>query len=141
MMEKFQLFLAIVGAITLLWLVYKAVKGIFVFMGGMLEAAFRDKFPDDFMMHFGWIISEMKTRGYKKVDVMDAGGENPGVLMRNMKTGNEMEIRLRAPLFTNNGYSIVVSNHGNNTAIVMQDTASEENKKLLSNYLDLVRVI
>ena len=29
-----------------------------------------------------------------------------------------------------------VANHNNNTAIVMQDSASDENKKLLSKYLD-----
>ena len=32
--------------------------------------------------------------------------------------------------------SIIVANHNNNTAIVMQDSVSEENKKLLSKYLD-----
>ena len=114
MMENLQLFLAIIGSITLLWLVYKAIKGFFVLMEALVEAAFRGKFPDDFMMHFGWIVSEMKTRGYEQSDVMDAGGENPGVLMKNTENGSEMEIRLRAPLFTSNGYSIVVSNHNNN---------------------------
>ena len=32
--------------------------------------------------------------------------------------------------------SIIVANHNNKTAIVMQDSVSEENKKLLSKYLD-----
>ena len=80
----------------------------------------------------------MKSKGYSQNGMIDAGGDNPGVLMKNTETGNEMEIRLRAPLFTSNGYSIVVSNHGSNTAIVMQNTSSEGNKKLLEKYLELV---
>ena len=48
----------------------------------------------------------------------------------------EMEVRLRAPLLTTKGYSIVVANHDNNTAIVMQDSASDENKRLLEKYLE-----
>ena len=138
-MEKFQIFLMVIGAIALLWLVYKAIKGFLVLMGNMFEAAFRDKFPNDFMMHFGWIISEMKSRGYIKTGVMDVGSEYPGVLMKNSETGNEMEIRLRAPLLTDNGYSIIVSNHDNNTAIVMQDTASEDNKRFLDRYMEMAK--
>lgn len=128
---------AFIGTISLMWLVYKIVKGIPNVMGELLEAGFRSRFPFDFKMHLGWIISEMKSKGYEQTDMVDAGSENPGVLMKNTETGNEMEIRLNAPLSSDKGYSIVVSNHGNNTAIVMQDTASEENKKLLRNYLEL----
>jgi len=136
-MNVFQIFLMVIGAITIFWLVYKFVKGIPNVLGELLEAGFRDKFPFDFMMHLGWIISEMKSKGYEKTDMMDAGGENPGVLMKNMDTGNEMEIRLKAPLFSDEGYSIIVSNHDTNTAIVMQNSASEENKRLLEKYLEL----
>jgi cell division protein FtsL len=35
--------------------------------------------------------------------------------------------------------SIIVANHNNKTAIVMQDSASEENKILLRKYLDHTR--
>jgi hypothetical protein len=68
--------------------------------------------------------------------MMDAGGDYPGLLMKNEGTGDEMEIRLRAPLLSDKGYSIVVANHNNNTAIVMQDSASDDNKRLLDIFLD-----
>ncbi len=134
-MEVLQTTLMVIGAITLLWLVVKFAKGCLWFLGEMFEAGFRDKFPYDFMMHFQWIVSEMETRGYSQVNMMDAGSEYPGLMMKNGKTGIEMEIRLRAPLFSDKGYSIIVANHNNNTAIVMQDSQSVENKKLLESYV------
>ena len=88
------------------------------------------------MMHFQWIVSEMETRGYAQADMMDVGGDYPGLLMKNEGTGVEMEIRLRAPLFSDKGYSIVVANHNNHTAIVMHNSASDDNKRLLSKYLE-----
>ena len=136
-MEVLQTILMVIGAITTIWFVYKIVKGIPIVLGNILEAGFRDRFPFDFKMHLGWIISEMKSKGYEQAGVMDAGSENPGVLMKNKETGNEMEIRLRAPLSADKAYSIIVSNHDNNTSIVMQDNTSEDNKKLLEKYLDL----
>ncbi len=135
-MEILQTILMIIGAITLLWLVIKFAKGCLWFLGTMFEAGFRDKFPYDFMMHLQWIVSEMKTRGYVQAGTMDAGGDYPGLLMKNGKTGVEMEIRLRAPLFSDKGYSIIVANHNNNTAIVMQDSASDINKRFLIKYLE-----
>ena len=55
--------------------------------------------------------------------------------MKHPESGIEMEVRLRAPLLTDKGYSIIVVNHSNSTAIVMQDSASDENKKLITKYL------
>ena len=137
-MEVLQTILMVVGAITLLWVVVKFAKGCLWFLGKMFEAGFRERYPYDFMMHFQWIVSEMETRGYAQAGMMDAGGDYPGLLMKNEGTGVEMEIRLRAPLFSDKGYSIVVANHNNNTAIVMQDSASDGNKRLLSKYLELL---
>ena len=135
-MEVLQTILMVVGAITLLWLVIKFAKGCLWLLGKMFEAGFRERYPYDFMMHFQWIVSEMETRGYAQACMMDAGGDYPGLLMKNEGTGAEMEIRLRAPLFSDKGYSIVVANHNNHTAIVMQDSASDDNKRLLSKYLE-----
>ncbi len=78
----------------------------------------------------------METRGYAQAGMMDAGGDYPGLLMKNEGTGAEMEIRLRAPLFLDKGYSIFVANHNNHTTIVMQDSASDDNERLLSKYLE-----
>jgi hypothetical protein len=136
MMEVLQTIFMVIGAVTFIWLLVKLAKGCFWLLGGLLEAGFRNRFPDDFMMHFGWIISEMETRGYVQSDMMDAGSEYPGILMKNEETGGEMEIRLHAPLFSEMGYSIIVSNHINHTAIVMQDSPSDDNKRLLSKYLE-----
>ena len=135
-MEVLQTILMVVGAITLLWVVVKFAKGCLWFLGKMFEAGFRERYPYDFMMHFQWIVSEMETRGYAQVDMMDAGSEYPGLLMKNGETGGEMEIRLRAPLLSDSGYSIIVSNHINHTAIVMQDLSSDENPRLLSKFLE-----
>ena len=88
------------------------------------------------LMNLGWIIKEMNARGYEQTSTIDAGGDYPGVTMRHPETDIEMEVRLRAPLLTTKGYSIIVANHNNNTAIVMQDSASDENKRLLEKYLE-----
>ena len=125
-----------IGAITLIWIVVKTIKGVFWLLGKGLEGCFREKYPYDFEINLGWVIQEMKSRGYRQTAVLDAGGDYPGVIMKNPETEIEMEVRLRAPLLTNKGYSIVVANHLNNTAIVMQDSASEENKRLLIKFME-----
>ena len=135
-MEIYQIVLMVIGAATIIYLIVKFAKGFFWILGKGMESCFREKFPYDFMMHFQWIVSEMETRGYAQAGMMDAGGDYPGLLMKNEGTGAEMEIRLRAPLFSDKGYSIIVSNHNNKTAIVMQDSASDDNKRLLSKYLE-----
>ena len=135
-MEVLQTVLMVIGAITLIWLVVKFTKACLLLLGELFEAGFRNRYPGDFMMHFGWIVSEMETRGYVQTDLMDAGSEYPGLLMKNGETGGEMEIRLRAPLLSDSGYSIIVSNHINHTAIVMQNSVSDENQRLLSKFLE-----
>ena len=135
-MEIYQIILMGIGAITLIWLVVKTIKGILWLLGKGLECCFREKYPYDFEINLGWVIQEMKSRGYRQTAVLDAGGDYPGVIMKNPGTEIEMEVRLRAPLLTNKGYSIVVANHLNNTAIVMQDSASDENKRLLSKFME-----
>lgn len=126
----------IIGAITVVWLIYKTIKGALWLLGALFEAGFRNRYPNDFMMNLGWIISEMESRGYKQAEMIDAGGDNPGVIMKNSRTDVEMEIRLRAPLLSDKGYSVIVANHSNNTAIVMQNSASEDNKRLLTRFLE-----
>lgn len=86
MMEIIQTILMIVGAIALLWLLVKIIKGVPVVLGEFLEAGFRNSFPYDFMMYFEWIVSEMKLRGYNEVREEDAGSEYPGLIMK--KRGN-----------------------------------------------------
>ena len=135
-MELYQTILMVIGAITIIWLAVKAIKGIFWFLDAGLQSCFREKYPYDFDINLRWVVSELKSRGYRQAAMMDAGGENPGVIMKNPETGIEMEVRLRAPLFTSKGYSIIVANHSNNTAIVMQDSVSDDNKRLLGKYLE-----
>ena len=126
----------VIGAITLVWLSYKALKGFVWCLNVGLASCFREKYPYDFEINLGWVIKELKFRGYRQAATMGAGSDYPGVIMKHPESGIEMEIRLRAPLFSDKGYSIVVANHNNNTAIVMQDSASDDNKKLLSKYLE-----
>ena len=135
-MEVYQKILIVIGAITVIWLIYRAIKGIFYVLGVGMAGAFRDKFPYDFKINLEWVISELKFRGYVEAAMMDAGGDYPGVIMKHPQTGNEIEVRLQAPLFTSKGYSIIVANHDDNTAIVMQDSGSDVNKKLLLKYLE-----
>ena len=135
-MEIYQIILMGIGAITLIWLVVKTIKGVFWLLGKGLESCFREKYPYDFEINLGWVIQEMKSHGYRQAAMMDAGSDNPGVIMINSESGIEMEVRLHAPLLTDKGYSIIVANHNNNTAVVMQDSASDENKRLLSKYLE-----
>ena len=135
-MEIYQIILMCIGAITLIWIVVKTIKGVFWLLGKGLESCFREKYPYDFEINLGWVIQEMKSRGYRQAAMMDAGSDNPGVIMINSESGIEMEVRLHAPLLTNKGYSIIVANHSNNTAVVMQDSSSDENKRFLSKYLE-----
>ena len=135
-MEVIQTILMIIGAITVIWLIYKTIKGTLGLLGALFEAGFRNRYPNDLMMNLGWIISDMESRGYKQAEMIDAGGDNPGVIMKNSRTDIEMEIRLRAPLLSDKGYSVIVANHSNNTAIVMQNSASEDNKRLLKRFLE-----
>ena len=135
-MEIYQIVLMVIGAITLVWLSYKVLKGFIWCLDAGLASCFREKYPYDFEINLGWIIKELKSRGYRQAATMGAGSDYPGVIMKHPESGIEMEIRLRAPLFSDKGYSIVVANHNNNTAIVMQDSASDDNKSLLSKYLE-----
>ena len=126
----------IIGAITVIWLIYKTIKGTLWLLGAFFEAGFRNRFPYDFMMSLGWVVSGMESRGFRQADMIDAGGDNPGGIMKNPRTEVEIEIRLRAPLLSDKGYSVIVANHSNNTAIVMQNSASEDNKRLLTRFLE-----
>ena len=135
-MEIYQIILMGIGAITLIWLVVKTIKGVLWLLGKGLESCFREKYPYDFEINLGWVMQEMKSRGYRQVAMMDAGSDNPGLIMINSESGIEMEVRLHAPLLTDKGYSIIVANHSNNTAVVMQDSSSDENKRFLSKYLE-----
>ena len=136
MMEIYQIVLMVIGAITVTYLFYKTVKGVFLLLDSGLASCFREKYPYDFERNLSWIVSELKMKGYRQAATMDAGSENPGLMMKHPETGTEIEVRLRAPLFTTKGNSIIVVNHAYNTAIVLQDSASEENKILLKKYLD-----
>ena len=137
-METTQTIFAIVGAITLLWLTVKIINWAPILLQGFLEAGFRCVCnPCDFLNNFRWITSEMEARGYERARIFDAGSDYPRLLMKNKETGAEMEILFNAPLITENGYSIKVTNKINKTAIVMQDKESEENKRLLMTFLDL----
>ena len=135
-MEIYQIVLMVIGATTLVWLSYKVLKGFIWCLDAGLASCFREKYPYDFEINLGWVIKDLKSRGYRQAATMGAGSDYPGVIMKHPESGIEMEIRLRAPLFSDKGYSIVVANHNNNTAIVMQDSASGDNKKLLSKYLE-----
>ena len=135
-MEIYQIVLMVIGAITLLWLVVKAVKGFFGLLDAGMAGAFREKYPNDFEINLEWVIKELKNKGYIQMATMDAGSDNPGIIMSHPESASEMEIRLHAPLLTDKGFSIIVANHQNNTAIVMQDSASDENKSLLRKFLD-----
>ena len=97
-MEIIQTILMIIGVITIIWLIYKAFNGTIWFLGELLEAGFRNRYPCDFMMNIAWIVSRMESRGFRQADMIDAGGDYPGIIMKNPRTDVEMEIRLRAPL-------------------------------------------
>lgn len=135
-MEIYQIVLMAIGAITLVWLLYKTAKGFLLLLEAGMQSCFREKYPYDYQMNLGWVTEKLKSRGYKQTTTIDAGSDYPGVIMRHSETGTEMEVRIHAPLLTNKGYSIIVANHDNNTAIVMQESASDDNKRLLEKYME-----
>jgi hypothetical protein len=135
-MEIYQVILMVIGAAILIYIIVKFVRGFFWILGKGMESCFREKYPYDFEINLKWVTLELEQRGYKQSATLDAGGDYPGVIMNNPEKGIEMEVRLRAPLFSDKGYSIIVANHNNNTAIVMQDSACDENRKLLAKFLE-----
>ena len=137
-METYQIFLMVIGGIASIWLIVKACKGFLWFLEAMLESGFRNRYPYDFLISLNWVISEMESHGFKQDAEIDPGSETPGVIMKHLETKIDIEVRLRAPLFAKEGYCIVVANHNNNTAIVMPNTNSEENRKLLNMFLEQV---
>ena len=62
-MEIYQIALMVIGAITLIWLLYKTAKGILWLLEAGMESCFREKYPYDFEMHLEWIIKELESRG------------------------------------------------------------------------------
>jgi hypothetical protein len=125
----------VIGAITIIWFLYKTAKGVLWVLGAGLESCFREKYPYDFQMNLGWVIKEMESHGFRQTSTIDAGSDYPGIVMMKNGTEEEMEVRLSAPLLSTKGYSIIVTDHVNNTAIVMQDSATVCNKELLKKYL------
>ncbi len=125
----------VIGGITVIWLVYKFIKEFPRMVGEGLEAGFRSKFPNDFLMNLSWVVAELNTKGYAQASIFGAGSDKPGIVMKNHETDVEVEVRLDAPLFTDKGYSIVVANRAKNTALVLPATQSEENKELLKSYM------
>ena len=49
-MEIYEIVLMVIGAITLVWLVYKTVKGFFWLLGVGMASCFREKYPYDFIV-------------------------------------------------------------------------------------------
>lgn len=135
-MEIYQIVLMVIGAATIIYIIVKIIKGFFWILGKGMESCFREKYPYDFEINLKWVTSELELRGFKQSAAVDAGGDYPGVIMNNPEKGVEMEVRLRAPLLSDKGYSIIVANHNNKTAIVMPDSACDENRKLLAKFLD-----
>ena len=135
-MEIYQIVLMVIGAATIIYIIVKFIKGFFWILRKGMESCFREKYPYDFEINLKWVTSELELRGFKQSAAVDAGGDYPGVIMNNPEKGVEMEVRLRAPLLSDKGYSIIVANHNNKTAIVMPDSACDENRKLLAKFLD-----
>ena len=62
-MEIYQIVLMVIGAITLVWLSYKVLKGFIWCLDAGLASCFREKYPYDFEFNLGWVIKDLKSRG------------------------------------------------------------------------------
>jgi hypothetical protein len=129
----------VVGGLTTIWLIYKVARFLLTLGGWMFEAAFRNRFPNDFEMNLSWITQKLRDLGYNEVSTIDPGSERPGFLFRKSKTGSEIEVRLNAPLISSKDNSVVVVNHSNHTAIVMPYSSSYDNQKLLEKFCELLK--
>lgn len=137
-MEILNVFLIIVGATTSVWLLYRAGRGVLIFMAGALDSAFRNRYPYDYLPHLQWVIDEFEANGYECREYVDAGSEMPGVVLGIDSSNPEIEIRLKAPLFSKTDYSIVVIDKADQTGIIMQDVDSEVNRQLLEKFMELL---
>lgn len=134
-MEFWKIFLMVVGAITCLWLIVKAIKGALLLLGNAFEAGFRNQFPLDYMFSLSWVINEMKQHGYAETATIDEGCENPGLEMRN-ENGKEMIINLHAPLSPDDKKVIVVTDNAQCVSITLPTSESGTGKLLLRHFIE-----
>lgn len=130
--------MSVICILTTLWLAFKTGKLSISFLDTMIKAGFRDKYPFDYEINLGWVLSELRTQGYRIVKHIDSGSDNPGVMLGSTKNNNVIEVRLNAPLFTSKSNSIIVVNRTNQTSIAFPDSYSESYKKLLVRFLEVL---
>jgi len=130
--------MSVIGVLATLWLTFKTGKLSITFWDTMIKAGFRNKYPFDYEFNLAWVLSELRTHGYRIVKHINSGGDNPGVMLGSTKNNNVIEVRLNAPLFTSKSNSIIVVNRTNQTGIVFPDSYSDGNLKLLVKFLEVL---
>ena len=126
------------GISTTLWLVVKGAKNLMFLIDTAFRSLSRSEWPDEYLIPLRWVLNEFKNLGFRIIAHIDEGGDNPGVILKKDGAASKIEVRLNAPLFSQKKYAIVVINQTNQTGIVMISTESEENKKLLGKYIELL---
>lgn len=85
----------IILSLTILGLVATAL--FFIFLGPILEAGFRNRFPFDYERHLLNEIAFFTNKGYLQVEYIDPGSEHPGILM-SRENSPHVKIILNAPI-------------------------------------------
>lgn len=94
----------IILSLTILGLVATAL--FFIFLGPILEAGFRNRFPFDYERHLLNEIAFFTNKGYLQVEYIDPGSEHPGILM-SRENSPHVKIILNAPIAASD-YSVDV---------------------------------
>lgn len=134
-MSILQYILMGIGAISIIWGLYWLGKKIFEGMAKGLEAAFRNKFPFDYLIELSWIVQLFEKHGFQEDEYsrIDAGTDCPGI---KMVRGNELvEIYLIAPLDGKFRIKVIFKNHDFSIEILAYE--SEKNSLLLSELIGM----
>ena len=91
----------IILSLTILGLVATAL--FFIFLGPILEAGFRNRFPFDYERHLLNEIAFFTNKGYLQVEYIDPGSEHPGILM-SRENSPHVKIILNAPIAASDYY-------------------------------------
>ena len=59
--------MSVIGVLATLWLTFKTGKLSITFWDTMIKAGFRNKYPFDYEFNLAWVLSELRTHGYRIV--------------------------------------------------------------------------
>ncbi|MBO4487320.1 MAG: hypothetical protein J5729_03055 [Bacteroidaceae bacterium] len=104
----------------------------------MIEAGNRNRFPDGFLSNIGWVIKYLESRGCSRLP-LNNNTEDPDHPEAFLNKGKEkIIVRLNAPIFKSQPYTITVLVPGKELEWTFKEDADREQvTKMLDEYFIL----